>query len=343
VGRSVAASHTEGAILERFLSDTLWIEIKKLLKTAKQARAAVAYVHDVTHLPLKRNATLVCDASPASVAAGQTSVSVLRVLAKKGVHLYSAPGLHAKLVIADQIAVIGSGNASKSSISQRLIEAGLMTSAPSVLAGAHAFIEQLIQSPHTTSLDTAELSKLARIKVKRRPYGTGLAPKRATHSRTSLQEPSTWIVGLTDLDEDKYQSEERDVEKAERIIKTKFRRTDPSWMRFTGKSLFRRFAPAGSQVVVTTVESGRKRAVPYEVTAPTPILYRQDDKDGEWTRFYYDPDRSSHLKSIDWATFLSIAKKSGVKRQIKRFSTIRVAPAIMEEMIRIWPRTRRRR
>jgi hypothetical protein len=333
----------KGTYLERFVSDTLWIEIKKLVKTAKHARAAVAYVHDVTHLPLKRNAILICDASPASVAAGQTSVKVLRVLAKKGVHLYSAPGLHAKLVIADQTAVIGSGNASRSSIGLRLIEAGLITSAPGVLAGAHAFIEQLIESPHTTRLDSSELGKLARIKVKRRPYGTGLAPKRARHSKTSLQEPSTWIIGLTDLDEDKYQSEEKDVEKAERIIKRQFRRTDPNWMRITGDSLFRRFAPAGSQVIVTTVESGKKRALPYEVTAPTPILFRQDDRDGKWTRFYYDPDRSAHLKSVDWTTFLSIAKKSGVKRQIKRFSTIRVAPAIMEEMTRIWPRTRRKR
>ena len=329
--------------MERFLSGTLWFEIKKLVKAAKQARAAVAYVHDVTHLPLKRNATLVCDASPASVAAGQTSVKILRVLAKKGVHLYSAPGLHAKLVIADQIAVIGSGNASGSSISQRLIEAGVVTSAPSVLASAHAFIEQLIQSSDTTILDTAELGKLARIKVKRRPFGIGLSPKRGTRTKNSVQEPSTWIVGLTDLDEDEFQSEERDVEKAERIIKSQFRRADPSWMRITGNSRFRRSAPAGSQVIVTTVESGRKRALPYEVTAPTPILYRQDDKDGKWTRFYYDPDRSSHLKSIDWATFLSIAKKSGVRRQIKRFSTIQIAPAIMEEMTRIWPRTGQKR
>jgi hypothetical protein len=329
--------------LERFLSDTLWIEIKQLLKSAKRARAAMAYVHDITHLPLKRNATLVCDASSVSVAAGQTSVRVLRVLAKKGVHLYSAPGLHAKLVIADQIAVIGSGNASGSSISQRLIEAGVVTSAPSVLASAHAFVEQLIQSPDTTILDTAELSKLARIKVKRRPFGIGLSRRRVTHRKNSAQEPSTWIVGLTDLDEDEFQSEEREVEKAERIIKTQFRRADPSWMRITGSSRFRRSAPAGSQVIVTTVESGRKRALPYEVTAPTPILYRQDDKDGKWTRFYYDPDRSAHLKSIDWATFLSIAKKSGVRRQIKRFSTIQIAPAIMEEMTRIWPRTGRKR
>jgi hypothetical protein len=329
--------------MELFLSDTLWIDIKKMIKAAKQSHAAVAYVHDITHLPLKRGSTLICDASPAAVAAGQTSIKVIKQLARKGVNLYSTPGLHAKIVIADQTAVIGSGNASRSSITRHLIEAGVVTSAPSVLAGAHAFIEQLVQSSATTVLDTAELRKLAKIKVKRRPFGNGIARKKAPNSKAPSQEPSSWILGLTDIDDDKFESEEKDVEKAERIIQSKFRRADPSWMRFTGNSLFRRFTPAGSQVIVTSVESGRKRALPYEVTPPSPVLYRQDDKHGKWTRFYYDPDRGTKLKSIDWATFLSIAKRSGVKRQLKRFSTIRVAPAAMEEMIRIWPRSRGKR
>ena len=124
-----------------------------------------AYVHDTSHLLLGRGDVLVCDASQAAIAGGQTSAAALKLLAKKKVLLYSLPGLHAKVVVADDIAFVGSGNASRNSIGAYLIEAGLRSSSPTTLAGALAFIHQLLQSPQVTAMTSARLRALGKIKV----------------------------------------------------------------------------------------------------------------------------------------------------------------------------------
>jgi phosphatidylserine/phosphatidylglycerophosphate/cardiolipin synthase-like enzyme len=69
---------------------------------------------------------LVVDASKRAIACGETDAGLLRLLWKKEVHLYHCAGLHAKVLLLDDMAVISSGNMSSSS-ADGLVEVGLVT------------------------------------------------------------------------------------------------------------------------------------------------------------------------------------------------------------------------
>lgn len=53
--------------------------------------------------------TLVVDASRHAISSGETAAKLLRTLKMKGVHIYHCAGLHAKVLLLDDVAVISSG------------------------------------------------------------------------------------------------------------------------------------------------------------------------------------------------------------------------------------------
>ncbi len=78
---------------------------------------------------------MVCDASNNAIKTGQTSAAVLKRAFDRGSRLYNLPGLHAKILLLNEKALIGSANASGSS-AHSLIEAGLLTDQPTIVATA---------------------------------------------------------------------------------------------------------------------------------------------------------------------------------------------------------------
>src|SRR5690349_14371375 len=102
----------------------LWKVIAKLSAKVKSGRlAAVAYFTSEGNVEFNKDDVLIVDASDNTIAAGGTSAKLLKSLLQRGVRLYSVPGLHAKVYLFDQTAVIGSANLSKHSTT--LIEAAV--------------------------------------------------------------------------------------------------------------------------------------------------------------------------------------------------------------------------
>lgn len=92
-----------------------WWSISTAAGNAKQpSHVAVAYIgqNGDKLLPLSTGSLLVVDASLAAVRAGITFPGALQKLQKRGVKIFVAPLLHAKVFAFDKIAFVGSTNAS---------------------------------------------------------------------------------------------------------------------------------------------------------------------------------------------------------------------------------------
>lgn len=108
------------------------------------AYVAVAYFSEKgdSLLPLPPGSSLVVDASVSTVSTGATCPTALERLRKKGVAIYSAQDLHAKVYVFDKVAFVGSANASLRS-DKTLIEAVLRVDAKSTISSAREFVESL--------------------------------------------------------------------------------------------------------------------------------------------------------------------------------------------------------
>ncbi|MEU4839776.1 phospholipase D family protein [Nocardia testacea] len=120
-----------------------WPHITRALKTRGPRRAAIAYLGaDAPQLlPLRRGDILVVNADRPALRAHATSPGALQHFLDRGVHIYSLPKLHAKVVATATIAVIGSANASRHST--MAAEAVVISDAAELLSQARAFVEQM--------------------------------------------------------------------------------------------------------------------------------------------------------------------------------------------------------
>lgn len=106
-------------------------------------------------MPLRSGSVLVADVSLKTVKAGATSpLALLRIL-RRGVRIFSAQNLHAKVYAFDNVAFVGSANVSHSS-SKHLIEAVVQLDDPALVADVRAFVLDLA----ITELDEADLIEL---------------------------------------------------------------------------------------------------------------------------------------------------------------------------------------
>jgi hypothetical protein len=105
-----------GADPKVLVDEQVWLELKRLAarKSRGSAIVAVPYVTEPL-LDLRAGDTLAVDLSPPILRAGQTNPKVLRRYLRAGVSLYSSPGLHAKIFVLGDTAVVGSPNMSKAS------------------------------------------------------------------------------------------------------------------------------------------------------------------------------------------------------------------------------------
>src|SRR5688572_15748364 len=115
----------------QILAADAWRTIRRHARRARQRKAAVAYVTQDL-IGLSKGDVLVVNASSAAVMCGETDARLLQRLSKRKVQLYHCADLHAKVLLLDRVAVIGSANMSTASRS-RLIEAALLTSQATVV------------------------------------------------------------------------------------------------------------------------------------------------------------------------------------------------------------------
>src|SRR5260221_14300136 len=98
--------------MKALLSDDLWRKLSAQSAGHQRIRAAIAYV-TAQHLDFRKGDLLICDASDDAIKGGLTSASLLRSFVGKGAEVYSYDGLHSKVAVIDEQALIGSANLSE--------------------------------------------------------------------------------------------------------------------------------------------------------------------------------------------------------------------------------------
>ncbi|MBT2274243.1 phospholipase D family protein [Rhodococcus qingshengii] len=135
-----------------------WPHITRAIRTRGPRYAAVAYLGHLAPqlLPLRSGDLLIVNASTAAIRTHATSPVVLSHYLSKGVRILSSSALHAKVIVTNQRAVIGSANASENSVFTH--EAVIISDDPQVVADSHAFIKNIDETTvvDQTFIDNAE-------------------------------------------------------------------------------------------------------------------------------------------------------------------------------------------
>jgi hypothetical protein len=160
----VAESHPEES-MQHLISLNVWSRIKVVLDQSRTKTAAIAYVTTDAIVQFGAGDVLVTDASDNAIACGETSARVLEAAIAAGAEIYTCGGLHAKVIVFDDVAVIGSANLSERS-ERDLVEAAWVTDDPTVVAEARSFVARL--AAQSRRIDRALLQRILSIKVARR-------------------------------------------------------------------------------------------------------------------------------------------------------------------------------
>jgi len=291
----------------RLLSSDLWKHLRKLGSRSRQRMAAVAYLTDTSGIRFRRGDTLVVDASDGAIRSGETSKTALDLLARRGVHLYSYAGLHAKVFLLDRVAIVGSSNVSTLSRTH-LLEAAVLTDQPTVTSQVRAFIEAL--QNRSLPIDDRFLRRIRSLPVDRRPrrFPRVLA-RRVLPLRDSS--PQTWLVGVKERADDPREKEFVEQGTKEALKHRHRRSSNVPWLRFTGPSNFRKSARAGDSTVEIFTALNAKR--PTEVYRHAPILWRQEEE-GKRTRLFTEYYSDAERHALSWGEFKKLASRVGIGR-----------------------------
>lgn len=136
-----------------------WPHITRAIRTRGPRYAAVPYLGHLAPelLPLRSGDLLIVNACTAAIRAHATSPAVLAHYLSKGVRILSSSTLHAKVIVTNQRAVIGSPNASENSTFTH--EAVVISDDPQVVADSRAFINNIDE---TTAVDQIFIDNAAR-------------------------------------------------------------------------------------------------------------------------------------------------------------------------------------
>lgn len=145
----------------RLESARLMEAIKVNAAKAKHRYAVIAYVSTDSLVRFKKDDVLVVDASEPCVRAGQTSASVLHRAVRSGAEVYSLPGIHAKVLVCDDTAIVGSANLSAAA-AEPLREAGLISNDPAIVKQARDLVRTLSlrAAPRLTQSATEALLRI---------------------------------------------------------------------------------------------------------------------------------------------------------------------------------------
>jgi hypothetical protein len=311
--------------MQRVLSADLWTEVRKRARAARSRKAAIAYVtRDL--LDFRKGDTLVVDASVLAIRNGETDAQLLRKLHNKGVQLYDCVDLHVKILLLDDVAIIGSGNMSSSS-EHRMVEAALISNQDRVVAGVASLIEQLIKQ--SSELTAKRIAQLCKIEVIRR--GGWKGAKRAT--RIPKLGNRTWIVGVHELKEDPKPEEQKLIDRAMLPLQERVGadNDDLTWIKWGVRGRFPRECRGGDLLIQIWRSSNAKR--PSAVLKAAPVLLKQRTRN--WTRFYV-AEPTGRAPEITWGQFKRLLQDVGYPRQVKAGSVQAVDADIADAITRKW-------
>jgi hypothetical protein len=314
--------------VQRVLSKDLWATIRKQARASNSRKAAIAYVTGDL-VGFRKGDTLVVDASTLAIKNGETDAPLLRKLHNKGVQLYDCTDLHAKILLLDDVAVIGSGNMSSNS-ERWMVEAALISDHGSVVAGVASLIEQLVNQ--SSPLDKKQIAQLCKIKVIRRGGWKGARPKRRT-TRIAKLGNRTWIVGVRELKHDPKPEEQRLIDRATHSLQERLGTDDDDfgWIKWGVRGRFPRECRGGDLLIEVWRSSDAKR--PSVVSKAAPVLLKQSTK--RWTRFYI-AEPSGRSPEITWGQFQRLLREVGYSRRVKAGSVQLLEPDMADTISRKW-------
>lgn len=312
--------------MNELLSSGLWPRIRKLAEKAKRKSAAVAYVTDDRYLKFKEGDILVTDASDEAIKTGQTSVSVLKAALKRKATIASIPGLHAKVYVFDNKAVIGSANLSRES--EHRTEVALITDQPAIVSSSLLLIDEF--RAYGDVVDKTFVSRISRLPVnKRRSLG------RSKRAKTVDPSPRSWLVGLKPVQENEEEQAFVDEGMVEAEMNVSQDDSSVSWIRFRGNSRFRREAKKGD--VVICIWSKSHKTKPKAVYRHSPILLRRDGEENDVTWFYVEDFPDAEEAAITWRQFQKLYDQIGLPGKLSQWPSRELARHHSDALHDLWP------
>ncbi|MBL8501068.1 MAG: phospholipase D-like domain-containing protein [Nitrosomonas sp.] len=284
--------------IKTLLSDELWVELASEAEKHIRIHAAISYV-TANHLNFRDSDLLICDASDDAIKGGLTSATTLRSFFDQGAKIYSYSGLHSKVAVIDDKALIGSANLSENA-GVGTCEASLLTDDIQIVGLISGFIERL--RSESVPVDSKFLQRIEALPVVR---ASGIS--RRSKKKIEVGKSRVWFIATRSLSDKIINAEEAfEQEGREEAEKRVVRDGYSVWsVRWTGKSRFRLEAKPGDLVIEAFTEK-RGKSKYIQVFRAAPILHRQDTD--KWTRFYLEipPDAPSYLWKDVKADFESI-------------------------------------
>ncbi|MEO7774720.1 MAG: phospholipase D family protein [Steroidobacteraceae bacterium] len=318
--------------MQRLLSNGLWRELATRALKAKSRRAAIAYA-TVDHLSLGSGDELVVDASDKAIRSGETSAKLLVELLRKGVELYSHPRLHAKVILLDGVAFIGSANLSASSATH-LTEAGILTNHPQTVAAVQAQLAQWVQNARP--LTPRELDRLLQLPVSPRrgpAMATGPRPPKAQ----ALGE-RVWIIGVREISDHAHLGEREAIAKGEvRAEALRCHRGDDlSWIRWAPDDDVAKLCRAGDVIFqVWRSRSGKRLRV---LRPATVVLV---NKESTCKRIYIEDIPGRMPDELTLLRFQKLLAQLGVRQRVGPASKRALAAHVASQVLVAWKKWQR--
>jgi hypothetical protein len=317
----------------KLLSADLWTTIGQKALKAKRRLAAIAYVTDPRLLPLGAGDVLVVDASDASIAAGRTSAKVLAGYFRAGASLFNVPNLHAKVLVLDDCAVIGSANASRRS-TEYYVEASVISDRPELVGQAEKLIGSLAAAG--SIIDREFIARILEIPVLIPPGSA--SNRKGSRIKIETGEPKYWLVSTRE--DGAYPGDIDAVENVEEAVQQRIGPDDGnvSWFWWGGSAPF----PSTARVGDIVIQCSRPRNK--MLSSRGVLVYRHGriveifQEAGQTVKtFHCVRPRDWEQSAVKWVEFVRLAKRAGITRKITYASNIRLTEKQSGALFDIWP------
>jgi len=318
----------------KVVSNRLWNVIGAKSRVASMRRAAIAYVGESPPIIFGKGDLLVVDASDSSIKSGRTSARALAAFHKAGAELFSYPHLHAKVMLLDDWAVVGSANASRPSEIVYL-EAAVITDRPDITGQVERLISELAE--RSALINEPFLERILRLPVVKAPF---VPPRRGRRQLApTLSSPCAWLVSL--WEEASYPGDEAQIEAITKEEQKKVGRKagEVAWFFWSGRTGF----PAKAKVGDIVVECWRPRAKinttrSVRVFRHARLLRIFKEPGVKATTFHclWPPD--SARTAMSWTAFTWLATSAGIKRKLTYRSTVQLSEQESAALFELWPK-----
>ncbi len=301
---------------EFFTGKTVWPEIRRAGRTSRVRHIAVAYLGSAAPdlLPLRAGDTLVVDLSEDTVRKGSTNVEAAAKLLKRGIRLFTARFLHAKVFVFDNTVFVGSSNASGHS-ADTLIEAAARISSTAIARTARQFVNGLALHPVTPGY----------IKLCRQWWNESKPEQMRFARAVRRQSPATsaaeryWLFSSYPYEFDTRREDDKKAQ--QRILKPRQYVREPiAWSRPPKLTL-------RDQVLIAHRENGR-----LEILPPSRVLSFGKSKQGD-TIVYVEQPREPRL--ADEEEFRRVVR-TAFELTSKRVPTRRIPASEIPRFLSLW-------